>query len=297
MLLNKTIPIWFIFKKIRSEFIIVSIYSIILGILEESCDLMEISIPFMIPSILGTAISLLLAFRTNQAYERWWEARIIWGSIVNNSRSLIREVQTFFPESAVDTVQKFINHQVAWCYVLGQSLRGLEHKEILKDYLSEEEIKLVTQHSNIPNALLSLHSKEIREAYKNKTINEFQQIQLDTMIAKLCDDMGKCERIKGTVFPRTYTILLYLFIYVFAFILPFSLMNYSGIAEIIINITVTSIFFLIEKTAIYKQDPFENRPTDISVTSLARKIEINLLQMNNNDNIPEEIKAEDYYLM
>lgn len=296
MLLNKRIPINFIFGKIKFEFIAITIFSFLIGYLDE--QFVFISIPLAAPTILGTAISLLLAFRTAQAYDRWWEARIIWGSIVNNSRNLIREVQTCFRVTTNTTIQDFARRQIAWSYILGQSLRGEELTTTLKEHLNTDELTYVQKQKNIPNAILDLHAQEIKIAFENQSINEFQQIQLLSTINKLCDCMGMCERIKNTIFPRTYSTQIHLLIYVFAAMLPFSLTDYPPFVEEILNIIISSAFFLIENTAIYKQDPFEGRPTDTPVTSIARTIEINLKQMiNSQDNIPQPLETKSYFLM
>ena len=97
MLLNKRPPYKFLFSKVKNEFIFVTIYSIILGIAHNYFGL-EITIPLAIPSILGTAISLILAFRTKQSYDRWWEGRKLWGSLVNNSRNLALKLAVILEE-------------------------------------------------------------------------------------------------------------------------------------------------------------------------------------------------------
>ncbi len=97
MLLNKSIPFTFLFRKIRREALLVFLFANVVVLAKYFFHLRYLTIPIAIPTLLGTCISLLLAFRTNQAYDRWWEARIIWGAIVNDSRSLIRQLQMFLP--------------------------------------------------------------------------------------------------------------------------------------------------------------------------------------------------------
>lgn len=107
MLLRQGIPFQFIFQKIKVEILVVTIYVAIIGIIDDS-RISNVSIPATIPTILGTAISLLLAFRTNQGYQRWWEARIVWGAIVNDSRTLVRQLLTFTQERAA-SCRRFTN--------------------------------------------------------------------------------------------------------------------------------------------------------------------------------------------
>jgi putative membrane protein len=283
------------FTKIKTDFCAITIFSIMIGILDQ--NQVHINIPIATPTILGTAISLLLAFRTAQAYDRWWEARIIWGAIVNTSRTLIRELSIFLNTPNNEIVENFTRRQIAWCYALGERLRGESQLATLEKYLTQDEIEAVKNHDNIPNAILDLHGVELKKMYEEKLINEFQQIKLDETISVLCDCMGKCERIKTTVFPRTYSALLHFLIYVFAAMLPFSLTNYNVYIEVSLSIIISLAFILIENTAIYKQDPFEGRPTDIAVTAIARTIEINLRQMTGNKLVPKPLEPVSYYIM
>lgn len=296
MLLNKRIPISFLFNKVRINILVISVLAISISLIDLKYDLFDI--PIAATSILGTLISLVLAFRTAQAYERWWEARKIWGLILSYSRTLLREFQCFYKDTSeakpsVDIAKR----QVAWLFELGETLRGKRHSQKAKQNLDEHDFAYIDKTTNTPNAILDLHAMQIRKAFEDKQINEFQQVQLMKTLAQLCDCMGMCERIKTTVFPKTYSTLVKLLIYVFAIMIPFSLSGYSIAIEITINIILTTAFFLIEKTAIYLQDPFEGRPTDVSVTAIAQAIEINLLDMVEEDAIPQPINSEVFYVM
>jgi putative membrane protein len=114
---------------------------------------------------------------------------------------------------------------------------------------------------------------------------------------RLCDNMGRCERLKNTVFPRSYSILLHTLIYVFAAILPFGLDDSQLAVEILITFLIPVMFLAIEKTSIIMQDPFENGPVDIPVTALAQTIEINIKEMTGDQNIPVKKDNSLYYEM
>jgi putative membrane protein len=278
--------------------LLITIFSLAVGIFDSKFNMSEMAIPVAIPAILGNTIALLLAFRTNQAYERWFEARVVWGSIVNRSRVLIREMQNFTEGQATEGfIETMVKRQIAWLYCLGDKLRGVENLEQLAKYIDKDTLEQAAKLTNIPNYLLGKHYEDIQLAYKNKWVNEVQQIRLEQTISDLVDAMGMCERIKSTIFPRTYNILLHFLIYVFAIFLPFSLMNFPVFAEVLITVSITTLFFLIENTAVYTQDPFEGRATDTPVTSLARKIEIDLLEMIGSKNIPKPLEPNGFYIM
>jgi putative membrane protein len=203
MLLNKKISILTFLKQIKFDITAILIYAIVVGIADQYGFLSKIEVPIGISAIIGTALSLLLAFRTAQAYERWWEARIIWGAIVNDSRTLIRQVKQFLPEKDIKIVEDFAYRQIIWCHVLGETLRKLSYSKKVYDYVKEHKLSK----NNIPNAIINQHS----EALSKLDIGDLNQIQIDNTLSRLCDAMGKCERIKNTVFSKIIQLIGTLF--------------------------------------------------------------------------------------
>lgn len=293
MLLNKKISIWYFIREIRSQILFMAIFAVSIGLLDLLPWFRKISLPLNIPALLGTAVSLLLAFRTSQSYERWWEARTVWGAIVNDSRTLMRLIIQFFPAGEDKIIQEFAQRQIIWTYALGESLRRLPFSDKVQNYLGQHQIKA----DNIPNALLDAHSQQLKETASSKGLTDFQQMQLNDIITRLCDSMGKCERLKNTVFPRSYSILLHTLIYVFAAILPFGLDDSQLAVEIVITFLIPVMFLAIEKTSIIMQDPFENGPVDTPVTSLAQTIEMNIKQMTGDQYVSVKKENPLYYVM
>jgi len=285
MLLEKRIPFSYLFKKIRLEILVVGIYVFGIEILDEILHVPGLAIPISIPTFLGVAISLILTFRINQSYDRWWEARKIWGAIVNDSRSLTRQVLLFPAKGKWDDTklhdlqQRMAYRQMGWCFALGESLRGFDPLDNKEEYLSKEDQEFIRKHHNVPNAYLLLHSTDVEALHSDGVINDYQQMQIDSTITRLCDAMGMCERIKGTVFPKLYTLTLRFFLYLFVLLLPLGVLEYFGYSEAAFMLIICMPFFMLEKTALHLQDPFENRPTDISVTTIAKTIEMNIRQM------------------
>lgn len=290
MLLNKRVSIWYFINEIKYQILFICLFAVGIGLLDLLPEFGKISLPLSVPALVGTAVSLLLAFRTSQSYERWWEARIVWGAIVNDSRTLVRLALQFLPEKEA---KEFAERQIIWNFALGESLRKLPFSDRVEAYLKAHQIEAF----NIPNALLDAHSQQVKRALDANLINEFQQWQLNEAITKLCDSMGKCERLKNTVFPRSYSILVHILIYVFAAILPFGLDDRQLIVEVVVTVLVPTLFIAIERTSIIMQDPFENSPVDTPMTSLAQTIEINLRQMVGEQNVPMKKENPLYYEM
>ena len=303
MLLDNKTPIIYSLSKIKVEIIVVSIYAIGIVILHDVVHLGHMSIPLGIPALLGTTISLILGFRISQSYDRWWEARKIWGAIVNDSRTLVRQVMTFVntesPDNNYKVHEKFADAQIGFCFALGITLRGLNPSSEIKKNFTAEEFNTITKESNIPNAILKLHGMRLKELIKQDSLSGFEVIQIDGTISRLTDHMGKVERIKSTVFPVTYTVLVEFLLYLFVMLLPLGLTDYFGYLVAPLLILISIPFFLLEKTAINLQNPFNNNKTDTPVLTIANTIEMNLNQMVGKEFKKKEKNEEDgkFYVM
>lgn len=297
MLLNKRIPAYYILNKVKYDLVYIFILSGSVWFLTNRYSELLPEIPLTIPAFIGTAISILLSFKLSQSYDRWWEARKVWGAIVNDSRSLVIQLQSLTANGNEGMIKKIAKRQIAWCYALGQSLRGLNPSENLNKYISPSELEFIQNHNNKPLALLHLHGMDIKALKESNQLDLFSQIQLDNTLVRLCDAQGKAERIKTTVFPVTYRIFLHGIIYLFVITLSISLKNMEGIYEIPLLLLISSAFLLLEKTATHMQDPFENRPTDTAMTAISKNIEINILQLLKESEIPKAQQTEEFYLL
>lgn len=296
MINNKRIPLSYPFSLIKWDLLFTIIFSTVIHFLSKY--FIEIDISLSIGAFMGTAIALLLSFKLSQSYDRWWEARKIWGAIVNDSRTLVIQLKNFNLEKINSSlVSKIANRQIGWCYCLGQSLRGLDSRSVIENYISTEEKQEIIDHSNVPLALLDSHAADIRKLRAEDYINDFQHIQLDNTITRLCASMGMAERIKNTIFPRPYRLTLQFFIYLFLVILSVSLTELQSFIEIPLLVLISLPFFLLEKIALRIQDPFENRPMDTAMTTIARTIEINIKQLINDENIPEPLQTKQFYTL
>lgn len=290
MLLNKRLSVLYFVNHIKWQITGVVIFAFVVSYLDVYPLFKAIKLPLNIPTLVGTALSLLLAFRTSQSYDRWREARAIWGAIVNDSRSVVRLALQFMDkQEAID----FANRQILWINVLTFSLRKLPFPSEIVQYLSIHSLK----GSNMSNVILDEHSNQIKKLILSGRLSELQQLQLNGLVGSLCESMGKCERIKNTVFPRFYSTLIHFLIYFFMILLPFGLEDSPIAAEIGITIIVPLIFIIMDKTAMLLQDPFENRPVDIPMSTLCRTIEINIRQMIGEQSVNVVVDSSLYYQM
>ncbi|MFN8309972.1 MAG: bestrophin family ion channel [Chitinophagales bacterium] len=295
MLLNKPIPAAFIFNKVKYDVLYVFAVMLVVQWLTARYQHLLPEMPLTIPAFIGTSISILLSFKLNQSYDRWWEARKVWGAIVNDSRSFALQLQSLVMPGNEAQIRKIAYRQIAWCYALGRALRGLNPLENLEALLSEEDRIAVSKQQNKPLAILQLHAKDISELRQQQQLDTFSQIQLDQTLVRFCDSQGKAERIKTTVFPVTYRLFLQLVVYLFVVTLSIALRDIPSIFEMPLLLLISLAFFLLEKTATHMQDPFENRPTDTAMTAIARTIEINIRQLF-GDTAPKPMEPQGFYL-
>ena len=295
MLLNKRIPISYILNKVKYDLIIVLSVSLSALFVTNRYQELLPEMPLTIPAFIGTAISILLSFKLSQSYDRWWEARKVWGAIVNDSRSLVIQLQSLTSKGNDEKIKKIAFRQIAWCYSLGQSLRELNPTDNLDGFISDEDLKEIKKHNNKPLALLQLNAGDIKQLKETNQLDIFSQLQLDNTLVRLCDSQGKSERIKTTVFPVTYRLFLHAIIYLFVVTLAIAL-RIDGLFEIPLLVTISSAFFLLEKTATHMQDPFENRPTDTAMTAITKTIEINIKQLLKETEVPKPNQQDKFHL-
>jgi len=255
----------------------------------------------LLPSIavFGTVMSLFLAFKTNEAYNRWWEARILWGSMVNYSRSFARQVLNLITIEAgpglvtkdqINAFQKeLIYRHIGYINALRLSLRNQSSWDELKPFLSDEERLVVTKQANISTQLILNQARRLKDVF-NDTSNDFRYMQIDSTLNEFYNIQGGCERINTTVFPRLYSHLTSLFTWLFAFSLIFSLYDELNLEILTMRVLVAFVFLTLEKISRSLKDPFENSISDTPMTAICRTIEIDLREMLGEQETPPPLE-------
>ena len=190
--------------------------------------------------VLGSALAIFVAFRNNSAYGRWWEARKLWGGIVNSSRVLSSLIITFADshshqenydqERSRTFKNELVCNCIAWVHTLRLHLRRQESWQEVKPFLSADEFRELLKFANKPNYVHLLIGKKIYKAMANGTLGGFDSFQMEGQLLALTNYQGGCERIKNTPLPRQYDFFTRLFVYLFAFVLPFGLLSFFQIA-------------------------------------------------------------------
>jgi len=258
-------------------------------------------IPAIIPTVLGTAIAFFVGFNNNQSYDRWWEARKIWGALVNDSRSWARSVITYLPpedDQQLGIIKKrMIRRHIAFLYALKASLRGAVD-ETYGQYLEKEDILAINTHTNVPNAILTLQSAELQQLSKDGVIDGFRFMEMNQLLVKFTDEMGMSERIKKTIFPTTYNYFTKVFIWLFVMSLTLVISQHAGVWSIFLGWLVGFVYVSTQINGMSLVNPFENNSSAIPLNQITRTIEINLLEMIGAEKIPKPVKPinEEYIL-
>jgi ion channel-forming bestrophin family protein len=237
----------------------------------------------------GTIVGIIVGFRNGSAYGRWWEARTLWGAVVNRSRTLARQVlTTMSPDRAssadeqaeVAAAQRqLVLYQVAYVQALRQQLRGLDAAATVARLLPEEDPAELARAKNLALALQTQMSAMLVTARRRGWLDEWQWQAIDQSLASLMDSQGGMERIKNTPMPKQFDFFPRLFVQIYCLLLPVgmvpSLEWYTPLGSTLIGF----MFLALEKIGRDLEDPFENRIHDVSMTAITTTIEINLRQM------------------
>ncbi|MDD4933663.1 MAG: bestrophin family ion channel [Methylacidiphilaceae bacterium] len=244
--------------------------------------LRAIAMPDQPLALMGALIGVVLAFRTNLAYARWWEARILWGHLVNASRTWLRQVKSFLDVTdlphARPVQRELILLQVAFVHALRTELRGEEERtEILPFLPSPELAKQLAREPRASCFLLAHMSRRVSENCARQAISGFQFLALDRTLTRMADVQGGCERIRNTPFPQQYDRFLEILTYTYSFLLPFGIADETGPWGVVISPFVALILLMLNQIGRNLENPFEDKLDSIPLTALSQSLERELL--------------------
>jgi putative membrane protein len=264
--------------------------------------------------VLGSALAIFVAFRNNSAYGRWWEARALWGNIVNASRVLGRLIITFtdshahqpnYDRARSEAFKRELVYQcIAYAHALRLHMRRQDEWGQLQALLPADEYQALLAAQNKPNYVQLLIGRKIYAAMANGTLGGFDSFQMEGQLLALANAQGGCERIKNTPLPRQYDYFTRLFIGLFSALLPFGLLSFfqsetlAVYAWLVIPLAafIAGMFIIMERTGAANEDPFENRITDVPLTALCNTIERDLREMLGETDLPPKLEPQNGYL-
>ncbi len=343
MITTKYINYKQIFNLSGIHLIIISIWCTLIALVFYFLDWQWMIIPWVPVALIGTAEAFLVGFKNNQAYDRLWEARKIWGGIVNSSRSFASMVYAFDTENEEvgtfdleDRRKKIIHRHIAWLYQFREQLlvptewehikveedhfKNTDHKRnrlikagfpdysrtsiFLHKYLSQEEEELQSTYKNFATYLISQQAKDINELKNLGVISEFNQMQLQTCLNEFYGFQGQADRIKKFPSPRQFASTAFIFNILFITLLPLGLVSeFAKLGDwgiwvsIPFCIIVGWIYIIMELVGDYSENPFAGLMFDVPMLSICRTIEIDLLQMTGETELPDAIASKNGVLV
>ncbi|PZU87022.1 MAG: hypothetical protein DI529_07700 [Chryseobacterium sp.] len=230
----------------------------------------------MIHSLLGFVLSLLLVFRTNTAYDRWWEGRKLWGKLVNDSRNFVIKINSILPENDVKNRAQIARYLKFFPHFLASHLSKESTRLVLDEDFSDLQ-KELKHHP--PAELVFLLTRKLYQLKKENKISDTEMLFLDTQLSGFLDVCGGCERIKNTPIPYSYSSFIKKFIIFYVMALPVANVVNLGCFMIPITMFVYYVLMSLELIAEEIEDPFNNDENDIPMEAISQNIErsINLI--------------------
>ena len=252
------------FRQLAGMMVLIALFAWLIAYFEIEVLKMQFKTTTIVHSLLGIVIGLLMVFRTNTAYERWWEGRKLWGSLLNNSRNLSIKIDAFI--------------------AINDTENRIKTNELLSNFATSLQYHLTTQldkkqqfvgdnnQAHQPNLLASQLYMMIHDMYKNAIIDGYQFLALNNELQSLTDITGACERIKKTPIPYSYSLFIKKFLFIYIMSIPFSFVSDFGYWIILITTFVFYVLVSLELIAEEIEDPFGLDSNDLPMTSICENI-------------------------
>lgn len=312
----------------RRDIYLLFLLAVIPTVLFQVFDIKWIAIPWMPVALVGTAAAFTVGFKNTQTYNRLWEARQIWGSIINTSRTW-GIMSKDFVKADNPAIEQLIYRHCAWLTALRFQLRKPQSwentdkphfkeyrnyfqipewegnlKEELKKYLTEAERVYVLGKKNRATQLIALQSKHLKSLRTAGSIEHYEYVEMERRLADLYDHQGRCERIKNFPYPRQFASINLFLVRLLVLLMPFGMLNEfqklgEGFAWLTLpfSVIVSWVFTSMEKVGEATENPFEGGANDIPMAALSRTIEIDLRDMLDESNLPAPITSINNILM
>ncbi|PUZ24974.1 multidrug transporter [Chitinophaga parva] len=319
----------------RRNIYITLIIGIVPVVLYQLAGLKWLAIPWTVVALLGTATAFIVGFKNTQTYNRTWEARQIWGAILNSSRAWGTMSRDFIPDKgkskeliyrhfawltalryamrdsrAWETAGKAYNEEYKAYYSIPEKETSLEDE--LKKYLSENELKYILTTRNKAVQLLSLQSKATKQLFDDKQIEDYRFVEMQKAIKDFFDQQGRSERIKNFPYPRQFASINSFFIKLFCILLPFGMLkefdklneSLDGFMKgnmvwlvIPFSVLISWVYTSLEQVGESTENPFEGSANDVPISQMSRTIEIDMREMLGETDLPPALQPKNNIIL
>lgn len=254
-----------------------TVFAVLVTVLHGRVFDWKVPLNFVPFSLIGVTLAIFLSFRNSTSYARYWEARTLWGSLLNETRSLVRQALTLSdaPHKARDLALCL----AAFVHALRHQLRGTDADADLKRLLAPEQVDRLSPVRYKPAMLLLMAGEWIADRRREGQIAPVLVSAMEAPLNRLGQALGGCERIASTPIPFTYAVLIHRTIYLYCLLLPFGLVDAIGAMTPVIVAFLAYTFFALEALGSEIEEPFGTAPNDLALDAMAGMVEASLREM------------------
>ena len=268
--------------KVLKQVFVVTLYACFISLL--SLCITWLAIPISPFEYAGLVMGLILVFRINAGYDRWWEARKLWGTVVNNSRNLAIIINNYVSSTEKHSIQQLMGYIAAIPYLMKNNLRMDESVKEVQHLVSPTTLEELSKIVHKPNFISSKVAGLLSLLLKENKMNEFSFLKAEECRETLIDCQGACERILKTPMPFVMAIKSRRFILLFLLILPIALVDYSIVINPLVTALVAYALFSLDQIGIELQNPFSpERLSHLPLGDICRGIEMNVMEIYKNN--------------
>ncbi|MDF1683146.1 MAG: bestrophin family ion channel [Legionellaceae bacterium] len=264
--------------KVLKQVLVVTLYATFISVLSLFFHWISLSVsPF---EYAGFVMGLILVFRVNAGYDRWWEARKVWGSLVNNSRSLATIVAAYVDKNKPQEIKQLMNYFAAMPYLMKNNLRGDDSLDEIKHLIDDALYQTLQQVDHKPNFLSAKIAELLGVLESSGSLNKFSFLQAEKCREIVIDCQGMSERILKTPMPFVMAVKSRRFILLFLLFLPFALVDYSVYINPIVTALVSYALFSLDQIGVELQNPFSKQKlSHLPLDNICQNIENNIMEI------------------
>lgn len=266
-----------VLPNILPQLTVATLFAILVTVLHGQVLHWKVQLNFVPFSLIGLTLAIFLGFRNNTSYARYWEARTLWGALLNGTRSLVRQALTLV--DAPDKAREFAMCLIAFVHALRHQLRGSNAGEDMQRLLSPDACARIAEARYKPAVLLLMAGRWVGDRRREGSLAPVLVPAMESPLGRLTEALGGCERIASTPIPFTYVVLIHRTIYFYCLLLPFGLVDAIGVMTPVIVAFIAYTFFALEAIGAEIEDPFGMAPNDLALDAMSGMLEETLREM------------------
>lgn len=266
-----------VLRRIAPQLIGITLFAALITAAHGRIGEWKVSLNFVPFSLIGLTLAIFLGFRNSTSYARYWEARSLWGTVLNETRSLTRQALTLAANPA--DARQLVYRLCAFVHALRHQLRGTDAWPDITLFLDDADAARVKTAKFKPAIVLLMAGEWVGDRLRLGQLSPSLALPMETSLSQLGTALGGCERIAGTPIPFTYSVIIHRCIYLYCTLLPFGLLDSIGLMTPVVVCFIAYTFFALEALSAEIEEPFGEEPNDLALTAMSYTIESTVLEM------------------